>query len=127
MARFSGLIGFAHTERTAPGVSSEVITEKGPYFGAVKRKSRTMRSDDSVNAELSLSNSIEVMADDYASENIFAIRFVEWAGACWTVVEATVEPDRPRLTLRLGGVYDGARAKRAEAEEAPVPDAPAGG
>jgi hypothetical protein len=121
MARFSGLIGFAHTKRTAPGVSSEVITEKGPYFGDVKRKSRTMRGDDSVNAELSLSNVVEILADDYASENIFAIRFVEWAGACWTVVEATVV--RPRLLLRLGGVYDGARAKR-ETPPAEVPDTP---
>lgn len=120
MARFSGLVGFSHTVRTAPGVSSEVITEKGPYFGDVKRKSRTIRSDDSVNAEISMSNSIEIMADDYASENIAAIRFVEWAGACWTVVEATVV--RPRLLLRLGGVYDGARAKQAEAPE--VPDTP---
>jgi hypothetical protein len=120
MARFSGLIGFAHTVRTAPGVSSEVITEKGPYFGDSKRKSRTMRNDSSVNADLSLSNTIEVMADDYASENIFAIRFVEVAGACWSVVEATV--DRPRLLLRLGGVYDGARAKQAAPAE--VSDTP---
>lgn len=120
MARFEGLVGFAHTVRTSPGVSSEVITEKGPYFGDVKRKSRTMRNETSVNAELSLTNTIEIMADDYASENIFAIRFVEWAGACWTVAEATV--DRPRLLLRLGGVYRGARAKQAPKVEAP--DAP---
>lgn len=124
MARFSGLIGFSHTERTAPGVSSEVITEKGPYFGEVKRAARNMQQASSVNAELSVSNTIEIMADDaYLNENIFAIRFVEWAGACWIVSEATIQ--RPRLLLRLGGVYRGARAKQQPAPEAP--DAPAGG
>lgn len=109
MARFSGLVGFAHTVRTAPGVSSEVITEKGPYFGDVKRASRTLQQSTTVNADISTTNTIEIMADDYASENIFAIRFVEWAGTPWIVTEVTVQ--RPRLLLRLGGVYDGARAK----------------
>ena len=113
MARFSGLVGFSHTVRTAPGVSSEVITEKGPYFGDVTRASRSMQQGVTVNAELSTTNTIEIVADDYASENIFAIRFVEWAGTPWIVTEVTVQ--RPRLLLRLGGVYRGARAKSAPA------------
>lgn len=117
MARFSGLVGFSHTVRTRPGVSEEVITEKGPYFGDMKRASRTLQQTNTVNAELSTTNLIEIVADDYASENIFAIRFVEWAGAFWTVTEVTVQ--RPRLLLRLGGVYRGARAKLAQEAEAP--------
>lgn len=118
MARFSGLVGFAHTVRTAPGVSSEVITEKGPYFGEVKRASMTHRQGDQVNADLKTTNTIEIMADDdYVSENIFAIRFVEWAGTSWIVSEVTIQ--RPRLLLRLGGVYHGARAKSAPADPAP--------
>lgn len=108
MARFSGLVGFAHTVRTAPGVSSEVITEKGPYYGDVKRASLTFQTATTVNTDLRTTNTIEIVADDYASENIFAIRFVEWAGTPWAVAEVTVQ--RPRLLLRLGGVYDGPRA-----------------
>jgi hypothetical protein len=111
MARFSGLVGFAHTVRTAPGVSSEVITEKGPYFGDVKRASLTVQQGNLVNPDLRTTNTVEIMADDYVSENIFAIRFVEWAGVAWTVSEVTVQ--RPRLLLRLGGVYRGARANNA--------------
>jgi hypothetical protein len=91
MARFSGLVGFAHTVRTAPGVSSEVITEKGPYFGDVKRASLTVQQGNLVNPDLRTTNTVEIMADDYVSENIFAIR----------------------LLLRLGGVYRGARANNA--------------
>ena len=118
MARFSGLVGFSHTVRPNPGVSSEVITEKGPYFGEVKRTSLTLRQGTAVNTELSTTNTIEIMADDdYLSENMFAIRFVEWAGTPWIVTEVTVQ--RPRLLLRLGGVYRGARAKSAPQAEAP--------
>lgn len=118
MARFSGLIGFAHTVRTAPGVSSEVITEKGPYFGTVTRASLTLQQAQAVNTDLRTTNTIEIMADDdYVSENIFAIRFVEWAGTPWAVAEVTVQ--RPRLLLRLGGVYYGGRAIDAEASPAP--------
>lgn len=110
MARFAGLVGFAHTARTSPGVSSEVITEKGPYYGDVKRASLALSQGDQVNTDLSTTNRIEIMADDaYLSENMFAIRFVEWAGALWRVTEVTHE--RPRLLLRLGGVYHGPRAK----------------
>ena len=107
MARFSGLIGFATTERTKPGVSSEVITEKGPYFGDVKRASLALQTDATVNPELSTTNMIEVVADDFLSENVSAIRYVEWAGTPWKVTEVTTQ--RPRLILRLGGVYRGKR------------------
>lgn len=108
MARFSGLVGFVHTVRTAPGVSREVVTEKGPYYGDVKRASMTFQTGNTVNTELSTSNTIEIMADDrYINENVFAIRFVEWAGVAWKVSEITIQ--RPRLLLRLGGVYNGNR------------------
>lgn len=118
MARFAGVIGFVHSNRLRPGVSQEVVTEKGPYFGDVKRASVTMQAANSVNTEMRLTNTIEVMADDeYLSENIFAIRFVEWAGTFWSVAEVTVQ--RPRLLLRLGGVYTGARAEHDTTTVAP--------
>lgn len=111
MARFSGLVGFSHTVRTSPGVSEEVITEKGPYYGDVKRAALSLSEANVVNPDLRTTNLIEIVADDYVSENIFAIRFVEWAGTCWVVTEVTVQ--RPRLLLRLGGVYHGSRAASA--------------
>lgn len=69
-----------------------------------------MQQSGTVNTELRTTNTIEIMADDdYVSENISAIRFVVWAGVPWAVAEVTVQ--RPRLLLRLGGVYNGARAE----------------
>lgn len=117
MARFSGLVGFVHTVRTAPGVSSEVVTEKGPYFGDVKRASLALQNNVTVNTDIKTTNTIEIMADDeYVSENIFAIRYVVWAGTAWEVTEVTVE--RPRLLLRLGGVYTDARPEETSASSA---------
>lgn len=107
MARFSGLIGFVETVRIRPGVSEEVVTEHGPYFGDVKRAALSAPEGEAVNPDLRTTNMIEVVADAFASENIFAIRYVVWAGTPWTVSEVTVQ--RPRLQLRLGGVYSGAR------------------
>ena len=107
MARFSGLVGFALTERIRPGVSEERISEKGPYFGDVKRASLSVTQGDAVNPDLRTTNTIEIVADAFASQNFSAIRYVVWAGTPWEVVEATIQ--RPRLLLRLGGVYHGSR------------------
>ena len=104
MARFFGEIGYGESVESAPGVWEDHITEK-QYFGDVIRNSRRIQEGQSVNFDLSVSNSISVVADDYATEHISAIRYIRWAGTLWTVTE--VEVQRPRLILRLGKVYNG--------------------
>jgi hypothetical protein len=75
------------------------------YFGDVIRNSLKSQSGESVNNDLSVSNSISIVADMYAREHFSAIRYVEWAGTKWSVTE--IEVQHPRLILRLGGVYNG--------------------
>jgi|SRR3954449_4690824 hypothetical protein len=104
MAKFHGKIGYAQTVETAPGVHQEEITERS-YYGDVTRTSRALRDGEQINPVLSLGNSISIVADAYAREHFFAIRYVEWAGVHWTVVD--VEVRHPRLLLRLGEVYNG--------------------
>lgn len=104
MTRFSGKVGYGVTVETSPGVHVDQITEF-TYFGDVVRNSLQFRAGESVNNDLSVSNSISIVADAYANENFFAIRYVVWAGAYWAVSE--VEIQSPRLLLRLGGVYNG--------------------
>lgn len=105
MAKFSGVIGYGHSVQTAPGVWEDVITEM-QHFGDVIRNSRTLQESMlKVNDDLTVGNSISIVADPFASENIFAIRYAKWMGALWTVVN--VEVQNPRLLLRLGGVYNG--------------------
>lgn len=111
MAKFYGKVGYGEQVETAPGVWQDVITEVS-YFGDVIRNTRILQDGGKVNDDLSVSNSISVVADAYANEHFFAIRYVEWAGALWTV--DNVEVQSPRLLLRLGGVYNGPKAATAE-------------
>ncbi len=107
MARFAGAIGFGQTTETKPGVWQDTIVEK-KYYGDVVRNSRQLREGENLNNDLTVSNSISIVADAYASEHFFAIRYVAWAGSLFTVDDVTVQA--PRLLLRLGGVYNGPRA-----------------
>lgn len=104
MAKFFGKIGFGETVETAPGVWEDQITQRD-YYGDVIRTAIKFQEADKVNKDLSVSNSISVVADAYANEHFFAIRYINWAGTLWTVSDVTVE--RPRLVLRLGGIYNG--------------------
>lgn len=116
MQRFFGKVGYGISTMTAPGVWKDVITER-EYFGDVVRNSRGIQAPEKVNYDVTVGNSISIVADDHANEHFFAIRYVEWAGALWTVTD--VEVQSPRLLLRLGGVYNGPRPS---VEEDPAPD-----
>ena len=107
MARWFGIVGFGASIEQSPGVWADEITELS-YYGEVVRDARRLSEADKLNKDLSTSNSISVLADAYANENYFAIRFVEWGGVVWTVTE--VEVQFPRLILRLGEVWNGPRA-----------------
>lgn len=104
MARFHGKIGYAETAKTAPGVSEEVITERDAYGDVVQNRS-LLRAGDKVNPDVTLGNSISVVADAFAREHFLAIRYVRWAGKCWVVADTEIQ--HPRLILRLGEVYNG--------------------
>lgn len=107
MARFHGNVGFGESVETAPGVWADAITEH-PYFGDVVRNNRYLRDGENLNADLSVGNSISIVADAYANEHFHDIRYVEWAGGLWTVT--AVEVQAPRLLLTLGEVYNGPTA-----------------
>jgi hypothetical protein len=104
MAKFFGVIGYGETVESAPGVYQDSIVEY-KYSGDVIRNTRKLQEGENLNNDLSVGNSISIVADAYANEHFFAIRYIEWAGALWTVSD--VEVQSPRLLLRLGGVYNG--------------------
>ncbi len=104
MAKFHGKIGYAQTTETAPGVHEELIVER-VYYGDIIQNRRLLRNEDQINPLLTLGNSISIVADAYANEHYFAMRYVEWTGVLWTVQD--VEVQFPRLLLRLGEVYNG--------------------
>src|SRR5215471_897900 len=102
--RFFGRVGYGETEETEPGVWVDTIVEYS-YYGDVVRNTRSLRQGENLNDDLSVQNSISIVADAYANEHFFNIRYVEWAGTLWTV--PTVEVQIPRLLLSLGEVYNG--------------------
>ena len=106
MAKFFGRVGYGVSEETPPGsgVFEDVIVER-EYFGDITRNSRILSEGEYLNKDLRVSNDIRIIADAYANDHFFAIRYVEWAGTLWTV--SNVEVQSPRLLLRLGEVYNG--------------------
>jgi|SRR5690606_3063884 len=104
MARFHGVVGYGATVEQRPGVWVDEIIER-PYFGDVIQNAFKQENVEKINQDLGVNNSISIVADAYANEHVSAIRYVQWAGALWEVASVTVQ--RPRLILRLGGVYNG--------------------
>ena len=102
--RFAGNVGFGVSTEVRQGVFKDVVTERS-YFGDVTKNSRSANTEDKVNDEIGITNTVEIVADSYVSENIEAIVYVEWAGTKWKV--PNVEIQGVRLILRLGGVYNG--------------------
>lgn len=104
MARFAGEVGYAETTQTAPGVWKEVVSKRN-YRGDVLSNNRRLEKGEGVNDNVILNNRISIVADAYAFQNFFNMRYVRWMGANWKVTN--VEVLRPRLILTLGGVYNG--------------------
>lgn len=106
MARFHGEVGYGTPEETPPGSGVWVdIIEEFSYTGDVIRNTRKLDNGQSVNDDISVANSISIVADDHAIDHFFKIKYVRWSGVLWTVT--SVEVRSPRLILSLGSVYNG--------------------
>ena len=106
MARFFGKVGYGDSVETpsGSGVWEDTITEVH-YYGDVVRNTRKLESGESLNDDITVGNSISIVADEYAIKHFAKIKYVEWEGVLWTV--PTVEVNEPRLLLRIGSVYNG--------------------
>lgn len=103
--RFCGKIGYGESAETAPGVHTNVIVEERTYRGDVVRDIKRDEPGQNLNDDLVVNNSISIVADKYAREHYFLIKYVEWEGVRWTVSAVEVKP--PRLLLSIGRVYNG--------------------
>lgn len=104
MGRWFGVVGYEETVSTAPGVYVEQITER-KYYGDVIRNSRSLQSTDQLNDNVNISNVISILADPYAYQNFHSIRYAEFMGTKWKIIN--IEVQYPRLNLTLGGEYNG--------------------
>ncbi len=102
--KFFGIVGFAVTEETRPGVWEPKIVKKD-YYGDVTRFNSRYTQPNKVNEDVTISNVISIVADPFANQNLHTIRYVEFMGAKWQVT--SVEVQYPRLILTIGGLYNG--------------------
>lgn len=104
MAKWYGKIGYADNVEVEPGVWEDSIVEH-PYYGDLNRNTRSLQNSGGINDNINLSNEISIVADPYASENFYKMRYVEFAGTKWKITN--VEVKYPRLILSIGGVWNG--------------------
>lgn len=117
MARFYGEVGYAEDTVETPSGSGkwvDTIVEYS-YFGDVIRQVRNLGPDEKINEDITVSNSISIVADQYANDNFMKIKYVRWSGVAWVV--DSVEVRAPRLILSLRDVYNGPLPIPEEEEE----------
>lgn len=102
--RFAGKVGYITAVETEPDVSKETAVER-LYYGDVLKNSRQWENGVGLNSDINITNSISIVADDYAYKHMGEIRYVWWLGKRWCVKTLTV--DRPRITITLGDLYNG--------------------
>ena len=106
MAKFYGNIGCGKEVEEPVGSGNWVLEIVArPYYGDLLKNSRRLQSTSQLNDDISITNEISIIADQFAYEHFSTIRYVEFMGAKWKPTNVTVE--HPRLILTLGGVYNG--------------------
>lgn len=104
MAKYYGKIGYAITQETRPGVWEEVVIEKR-FMGEQLNTRSKWQTNSHLNDNIDITNQLSIVADPFAYQNFYNIRYVEYSGCKWKVT--ATELQRPRIILTIGGVYNG--------------------
>lgn len=108
MAKFYGAIGYMVEDKTSiVDVTVEKPVER-MYKGDLVKNNRRLEESNELNDNVKIANQISILADPYALSHLHDMRYVRWMGVCWKVT--LVDAQFPRLTLTLGGVYNGETA-----------------
>lgn len=103
MPKFCGVIGYALTKETSPGIFEETIIEKRVQ-GEMVANRRGYSDSTSVNPDITISNRVSIIADSYAREHFYSIRYIEFMGVKWRIGDAEIAP--PRIILSLKERYN---------------------
>lgn len=104
MARFAGLVGYVTQEEKVPGVWSPSENPR-VMKGDIIRQSSSVQNDNKVNSDISLGHRISLIGDAYAFDNYYNIKWIDVDGCKWETT--SVEVQRPRIIVSLGGRYNG--------------------
>ena len=108
--KWFGKVGFgvqAYDEEKRRTVNTVVEHQ---YYGDIINvfHSQQAYQTDSVNANPRINNKISIVMDAFATEHFSTIRYVEFMGVLFNVIDVSVEP--PRLVLTMGGVCKNAKS-----------------
>lgn len=105
MAKWFGKIGYSETVETTPGVWTPQDTVREYYGDVIRKSTRWAGNPDSTNDDLTVNCQISIVADPFAIDKFYSMKWIELMGTKWKITN--VEPQFPRLLLTLGGVYNG--------------------
>lgn len=105
MAKWYGEIGFEIQTETVPGVWKPTITTRNYYGDILEWSRRLQNASEQVNDNITISDKISIVADPFARENFYTMKYVEYMGAKWKVTHVSVQ--YPRLILSVGDLYNG--------------------
>lgn len=109
--KFYGIVGYCESVEETGDREGNWVDQciERKYYGDILRNTRKWDSNqESINDDLNINNSFSIVADAYAYEHFYAMKYVKWMGAYWKITN--VEVQRPRLILTIGGVYNGPKA-----------------
>lgn len=106
MAKWFGKIGYSETAETSPGVWTPPQDTIREYYGdVVRNNTRWAGNSDSTNDDLTVNTQISIVADPFAINKFYSMKWIEFMGVRWKITN--VDPQPPRLILTLGGEYNG--------------------
>lgn len=108
--KYYGKIGFSETVEVGIDEWETRIVEHA-YAGDINRVSTGWKTNEHINDDLTVSMEISFIGDVHALENYANIRYATWRGTKWRVTN--VSESHPRITLTLGGVYNGSAGSQA--------------
>lgn len=102
MSKFFGTIGFVQTKETEPGVWAQSVEER-LFSGDITQTTASWNDAQRINGDLEINHTLSVICDNYLTQNMFALRYVNYVGRRWAVRKVEVRP--PRMILVLGKEY----------------------
>ena len=105
MAKWYGKVGYSEAKETTPGVYEPHDTVREYYGDVIRNSTRWGMNSNSTNDDLTINCQISIVADPFAIDKFYSMKWIEFMGTKWKVT--SVEPQFPRLLLTLGGVYNG--------------------
>lgn len=103
MAKYSGLIGFKEDQKVVDGIVSSGYKEvklKGDVLSNVRTFQESQKKYDNI----SIGNSLSLVASEYAFNNCSRMRYAVYAGQKWKI--ESIEVKRPRIIVKLGDIWN---------------------